>query len=49
MTLDKEKTIKALLEAGAERILELDPAARGITVEEIANPEVTEMSSLNNN
>jgi len=49
LTLDKERTRKALLEAGAEKILELDPAARGITVEEIANPEVTEMSSLNNN
>jgi mevalonate kinase len=37
LTLDREQTEKALLEAGAEMILELDQEAFGVAVREIAD------------
>ena len=45
LTLDKERTRKALLEAGAEKILELDPGAKGIIVEEFDNSAVLDRNS----
>ncbi|MFW5787925.1 MAG: hypothetical protein ACOCV3_06625 [Halanaerobiales bacterium] len=37
MTLDIERTEKALLEAGAEMILELDQEAFGVAMREVAD------------
>ncbi|NLY60785.1 MAG: hypothetical protein GX054_04725, partial [Clostridiales bacterium] len=35
LTLDPKRTIAALKEAGAEEFIELEPLAKGVTVEKI--------------
>ena len=40
LTLEPERTIKALKEAGAEKFVELDPYSEGVVVEEVEESEI---------